>query len=240
MTVGAVPSDGFEAAIRLSDLRLAHAAGATLQNLLSALSAKIDACSRLKVFEYEAGSEGHLAVRCRVPDPCRAERGVLPHCSPASASTSTRYRRSQRKLSKEVVKDDPSHRRRRRRTDAGVTHPHAVPPAGRRHRPSSERASARGAHRAPGAQPRLHRRAGLAERVPRGGGSRSPRGAPSAAIVVRAAEPEAAWLARALQAGADAVLPAVADARTLELVLNEVLAAARPLSLETIDPLLAA
>jgi hypothetical protein len=57
--VEGVQSDGFDTAIRLSDLRTAHAAGATLQNLLSALSAKIDACSRLKVFEYEAGSEGH-------------------------------------------------------------------------------------------------------------------------------------------------------------------------------------
>ena len=54
-----MPSEGFDTAVRLSDLRTAHAAGATLQNLLSALSAKIDACSRLKVFEYEAGSEGH-------------------------------------------------------------------------------------------------------------------------------------------------------------------------------------
>jgi hypothetical protein len=58
--VGAVPSERFESAISLSELRSAHAAGATLQNLLSALSAKIDACSRLKLFEYEAGSEGHL------------------------------------------------------------------------------------------------------------------------------------------------------------------------------------
>lgn len=54
-----MPAEGFDTAIRLSDLRSAHAAGATLPNLLSALSAKIDACSRLKVFEYEAGSEGH-------------------------------------------------------------------------------------------------------------------------------------------------------------------------------------
>ena len=55
-----MPSERFESSISLSELRSAHAAGATLQNLLSALSAKIDACSRLKLFEYEAGSEGHL------------------------------------------------------------------------------------------------------------------------------------------------------------------------------------
>jgi len=57
---GGVPSDGSDTAVRLSDLRAAHPAGATLQNLLSVLSAKLDACSRLKVFEYEAGSEGHV------------------------------------------------------------------------------------------------------------------------------------------------------------------------------------
>ena len=55
-----MPSEGFDTAIRLSDLRSAHAAGATLQNLLTALSAKIEGCSRLKVFAYEAGSEGHV------------------------------------------------------------------------------------------------------------------------------------------------------------------------------------
>ena len=55
----------------------------------------------------------------------------------------------------------------------------------------------------------------------------------------RRAAPEAGWLPRALEAGADAVLPAVADARTLELVLDEVLAARRP-AVQTIDPPLAA
>lgn len=48
--------------------------------------------------------------------------------------------------------------------------------------------------------------------------------APTAAIVVRAARPDASWLARALEAGADAVLPAVADGPTLLVVLEEVLA----------------
>jgi hypothetical protein len=61
-TVVGVPAESFDTAVRLSDLRGAHTASVTLQNLLSALSTKIDACSRLKVFEYEAGSEGH--ARC--------------------------------------------------------------------------------------------------------------------------------------------------------------------------------
>jgi DNA-binding NarL/FixJ family response regulator len=70
--------------------------------------------------------------------------------------------------------------------------------------------------------------------------SRTRAAVPKAAIVVRAAHPEAGWLADALEAGADAVLPAVADARTLDLVLDEVLTASRPLPLQTTDPLLAA
>ena len=72
--VGGVPSEGFDTAIRLSDLRSAHAAGATLKNLLSALSAKIDACSRLKVFEYEAGSEGHIQCAAAFRSLAEAER----------------------------------------------------------------------------------------------------------------------------------------------------------------------
>lgn len=64
--------------------------------------------------------------------------------------------------------------------------------------------------------------------------------APAAAIVVRAARPEAGWLADALEAGADAVLPAVADDATLQLVLDEVLDATRLAPATTIDPLLAA
>ena len=49
------------------------------------------------------------------------------------------------------------------------------------------------------------------------------RAAPAAAVVVRAAEPTAGWLADALQAGATAVLPAVADQHTLGLVIHEAL-----------------
>jgi len=52
--------------------------------------------------------------------------------------------------------------------------------------------------------------------------------APAAAIVVRAARPDASWLARALEAGAHAVLPAVADGPTLLLVLEEALATRAP------------
>jgi hypothetical protein len=45
--------------ISISDLRGAQPADATLQNLLTVLSAKLELCSRLPIFEYEAGNEGH-------------------------------------------------------------------------------------------------------------------------------------------------------------------------------------
>lgn len=50
---------------------------------------------------------------------------------------------------------------------------------------------------------------------------------PHARVVVRAARPEAGWLAQALQAGASAVVPATAGAETLGVVLNEVVAERR-------------
>jgi hypothetical protein len=48
--------------ISISDLRGAQPADATLQNLLAVLSAKLELCSRLPIFEYEAGNEGHEAA----------------------------------------------------------------------------------------------------------------------------------------------------------------------------------
>jgi hypothetical protein len=45
--------------ISISDLRGAQPADATLQNLLTVLSAKLELCSRLPIYEYEAGNEGH-------------------------------------------------------------------------------------------------------------------------------------------------------------------------------------
>jgi hypothetical protein len=47
---------------RLSDLARVHPADRTLQNLLGTLSAKLELCSRLPVFEYEATTEGHTEV----------------------------------------------------------------------------------------------------------------------------------------------------------------------------------
>jgi hypothetical protein len=46
---------------RLSDLSAAHPADRTLENLLRTLTAKLDLCARLPVYEYEADSEGHVA-----------------------------------------------------------------------------------------------------------------------------------------------------------------------------------
>ena len=47
---------------------------------------------------------------------------------------------------------------------------------------------------------------------------------PQARVVVRAARPDAGWLADALRAGASAVVPATAGPGTLRLVLQEVIA----------------
>jgi DNA-binding NarL/FixJ family response regulator len=50
---------------------------------------------------------------------------------------------------------------------------------------------------------------------------------PNARVVVRAARPEAGWLADALRAGASAVVPATAGAETLGVVLAEVVSECR-------------
>lgn len=44
---------------RLTELRRAHPADATLQNLLAALGSKLEFCTRLPVYEYEASTEGY-------------------------------------------------------------------------------------------------------------------------------------------------------------------------------------
>lgn len=49
------------AARRLSELRAAQPGDPTLHNLLGVLSAKLELCARLPIYEYEAESEGHTA-----------------------------------------------------------------------------------------------------------------------------------------------------------------------------------
>jgi hypothetical protein len=44
---------------RISDLRRAKPADATLENLLQLLKAQLEMCARLTVYEYEAESDGH-------------------------------------------------------------------------------------------------------------------------------------------------------------------------------------
>jgi len=66
--------DDSAASRRLSDLRRAQPADTTLQNLLGLLNAKLDLCSRLPVFEYEAGSEGHDACAAAFRDLAAVER----------------------------------------------------------------------------------------------------------------------------------------------------------------------
>jgi DNA-binding NarL/FixJ family response regulator len=56
---------------------------------------------------------------------------------------------------------------------------------------------------------------------------------PEARVIVRAARPDAGWLADALRAGASAVVPATAGAETLAVVLQEVVAERGARSLPT-------
>ena len=67
-------ADESNAARRLSDLRSAHPADATLQNLLRTLSAKLDSCGRLPVLEYEARVEGYEACAMTFNELAEAER----------------------------------------------------------------------------------------------------------------------------------------------------------------------
>jgi hypothetical protein len=59
---------------RLSELARVHPADRTLQNLLGTLSAKLEMCSRLPVYEYEAASEGHEASAIAFHELAEAER----------------------------------------------------------------------------------------------------------------------------------------------------------------------
>jgi hypothetical protein len=59
---------------RLSDLARVHPADRTLQNLLGTLSAKLELCSRLPIFEYEASSEGHTVCATAFQDLAAIER----------------------------------------------------------------------------------------------------------------------------------------------------------------------
>ena len=76
-------SDTTDASLRLSDLRRAQAADASLENLLNAITGKIQDSARLAVFEYEAGNEGHdaLAVAFRALGEIEREsfRTLLDH-----------------------------------------------------------------------------------------------------------------------------------------------------------------
>jgi rubrerythrin len=71
---------------RLAELRRAHPADATLQNLLTALGAKLDLCTRLPVYEYEASAEGH--------EDCARAFEVLAHAERAHVNELLKLMRS--------------------------------------------------------------------------------------------------------------------------------------------------
>ena len=51
--------DDSSAVRRLNDLRATMPGDRTLQSLLGILSAKLDLCAKLPIYEYEATSQGH-------------------------------------------------------------------------------------------------------------------------------------------------------------------------------------
>jgi hypothetical protein len=59
---------------RITDLRRAQPADATLQNLLQLLNEKIELCGRLAVYEYEAASERHFECAASFRALATAER----------------------------------------------------------------------------------------------------------------------------------------------------------------------
>ena len=67
-------TDSSEATRRLGDLRRTQPADATLKNLLGVLSAKLELCATLPVFEWEAGREGHAESATAFRDLAEAER----------------------------------------------------------------------------------------------------------------------------------------------------------------------
>jgi hypothetical protein len=67
-------TDDTDAMRRLADLQRAQVADATLRNLLGYVNAKLELCSRLPVFEWEAGNEGHEASAIAIRRLAEAER----------------------------------------------------------------------------------------------------------------------------------------------------------------------
>jgi hypothetical protein len=63
-----------QATRRLTDLRRAQPADATLKNLLSVLTAKLELCASLPVYEWEAGNEGYDACAHAFRELAEAER----------------------------------------------------------------------------------------------------------------------------------------------------------------------
>jgi hypothetical protein len=63
-----------EATRRLTDLRRGQPTDATLRNLLGVLSAKLELCASLPVYEWEAGSEGHERCAAAFRHLAEAER----------------------------------------------------------------------------------------------------------------------------------------------------------------------
>jgi hypothetical protein len=67
-------TDPSEATRRLGDLRRAQPVDTTLRNLLGLLSAKLELCASLPVYEWEASSEGYDECAAAFRSLAEAER----------------------------------------------------------------------------------------------------------------------------------------------------------------------
>ena len=197
---------------RLAELRSAQPCDTTLQNLLSILNAKLDLSARLPVFEYEADSEGFPEAASFMSALASAERESVQDVLRSLRMHLDAHQRALHlvlegllMISVALIADSgPALEAMTRSLAVAPRRGHRPPlprPRPHRRRPQALR---------PGPRP-ARRDALAAARAP--APRRDPRAScPQARVVVRAARPDAGWLADALRAGASAVVPATAGA----------------------------
>ena len=96
-------TDPSDATRRLSDLRRAQPADATLKNLLGVLNAKLELCASLPVFEWEAGTEGYESARPPSASSRKRSGGPAPTSSTSCGRTSSSAQRARRRRVTRVI-----------------------------------------------------------------------------------------------------------------------------------------
>ena len=200
---------------RLAELRSAQPCDTTLQNLLSILNAKLDLSARLPVFEYEADSEGFQEAASFMSALASAERESVHDVLRSLRMHLDTHERTLRlvlggllMISVALIADSGPALEAMTSSLAsvpGVTivrhcHGHAA----HRRRPHALRS-----------RPRSCSTRCIGRGSRSSASTRSASVLPQARVVVRAARPDAGWLADALRAGASAVVPATAGPETL-------------------------